>query len=371
MKALLCGGGTAGHVMPAIAIAEILEKEFSGITIAFAGRTNGSENKAYSETGHTLYTVDISGIPRSLSTKGIKALLKILKSGKRARDIIKEFSPDIIIGTGGYVCYPFLRQGQRLGIKTVMHESNVAPGLVTKILGPRCDKLLLNLEGTEKHLRKTENTLVVGNPLRKGFSTLTKSEAKRHLGIPESKKLIVSFGGSLGAEVLNSTVLAVMEDFIQNRDDVFHIHATGRSYYEKTASSHRELSEKARNIRLVPYIEDMPTVLRAADIAITRSGAMTVSEILKCATPSILIPSPNVTANHQYINAEYMQRQGASVLIEEKDLTAAKLKSEIMALLESGDKRKRMSASAKRIFTSDTDVRISKAIREVIGRKTS
>ena len=371
MKALLCGGGTAGHVMPAIAIAEILKKEFPNTTIAFAGRTNGSENKAYSDTGHALYTVDISGIPRSLNAKSIKALLKILKSGKRARDIIKEFEPDIIIGTGGYVCYPFLRQGQRLGIKTVMHESNVAPGLVTKILGPRCDKLLLNLEGTKKHLRKPENTLVVGNPLRKDFSSLTRSEAKRRLGIPETKKLVVSFGGSLGAEVLNTAMLSLMEEFIKKRNDVFHIHATGRAYFEKINSKNSDVFKKMRNIRLVPYIEDMPTVLRAADIAITRSGAMTVSEILKCATPSILIPSPNVTANHQYINAEYMQEKGASILIEEKDLTPERLRTEVSALLESGEKRSQMSACAKRIFTPDTDKEIAKAIREITERKRS
>lgn len=370
MKALLCGGGTAGHVMPAIAISEILENEFPNITVAFAGRMNGSENKAYSETGRTLYTVDISGIPRSLNVKSIKALFKILKSGKRARDIIAEFRPDVIIGTGGYVCYPFLRQGQRLGIKTIMHESNVAPGLVTKILGPRCDKLLLNVEGTKKHLRKTENALVVGNPLRKGFSTLTRSEAKRRLGIPETKKLIVSFGGSLGAEVLNSTVMALMEEFIKSSDDVFHIHATGRSHFEKTTATHRELLKRLHNVRLVPYIEDMPTVLRAADIAITRSGAITVSEILKCATPSILIPSPNVTANHQYINAEYMQSRGAAILIEEKELTTEKLRSEVSALLESTEKRRQMAACAKRIFTPDTDAKIAEAIREVTEWKS-
>lgn len=370
MKALLCGGGTAGHVMPAIAIAEILEKEFPNTTIAFAGRMNGSENKAYSETGRTLYTVDISGIPRSLNAKSIKAIFKILKSGKRARDIIKEFEPDIIIGTGGYVCYPFLRQGQRLGIKTVIHESNVSPGMVTKILGPRCDKLLLNLEGTKKLLRKTENTLVVGNPVRRRFGALTKSEAKRRLGIPESKTLIVSFGGSLGAQALNSTVLSVMENFIKNRHDVFHIHATGKAYYEEIAASEHESLKKLFNVRLVPYIEDMPTVLRAADIAITRSGAITVSEILKCAIPSILIPSPNVTANHQYINAEYMQKKGASVLIEEKDLTPERLQAELSDLIGSVEKRRSMSASAKRMSTPDTDVKIAKSIREITELQT-
>ena len=368
MKVLLCGGGTAGHVMPAIAIAEILEKEFPDVTVAFAGRVNGSENSAYSKTKHRLYTVDICGIKRSLNIQNFKSLAKILRSGKAARKIIKEFQPDVIIGTGGYVCFPFLRQGQRMGIRTVMHESNVAHGLVTRILGPKCDKLLLNLDGTKKYLKRKDNTLVVGNPTRKSFGTITKSEARRQLNIPDGKRLIVSFGGSLGADTLNTAILGFIEGVVLRRDDVFHIHATGRQYYKQISESHSSTLKQKQSIRILPYIEDMPTVLRAADIAITRSGAITVSELSKCATPSILIPSPNVTANHQFINAEYMGSKGAAIVIEEKDLTPQRLSDEVTSLLTSRAKMHRMSVCAKNVCVKDTDALIVSAIREIIAQ---
>lgn len=365
MRILLCGGGTAGHVMPAIAIAEILEKSFPGVNIAFAGRVGGNENKAYAKTKHHLYTIDICGIRRSLSISNLKAFFKILRCGKGARKIIKDFGPDVIIGTGGYVCYPFIRQGQRIGIKTVIHESNVYPGLVTRMLGPKCDKLLLNLEGTRKYLKIAENTLVVGNPTRKSFGAVTRSEAKRRLNIPKGKRLIVSFGGSLGSEAINSAVLEFIESTVLKRNDLYHIHATGRNYYTSLKSQRTDLFKNQRNARILPYIEDMPTVMTAADVALTRSGAITISELARCGTPSILIPSPNVTANHQLINAEYMKNNGAASVIEEKDLTSERLKEALLSLIGSDEKMRKMSLCAHAVYTSNTDTLIADAIREL------
>jgi UDP-N-acetylglucosamine--N-acetylmuramyl-(pentapeptide) pyrophosphoryl-undecaprenol N-acetylglucosamine transferase len=250
-------------------------------------------------------------------------------------------------------------------IKTVIHESNVAPGLVTRILGPKCDKLPLNLDGTRKHFKKTENTVVVGNPTRKGFSDITKSDAKQKLNIPKTKKLIVSFGGSLGSEVLNGAILEFMKNTVLKRSDIYHIHATGRQYYNHIRSEHHELFKNQRCVRVLPYIEDMPTVLKAADVAITRSGAITISELARCATPSILIPSPNVTANHQFINAEYMRQNGAALLIEEKDLTCKRLQSDVMSILGSDEVLRKMSYCASTVSSSDTDVLIAEAIGEL------
>lgn len=368
MRILLCGGGTAGHVMPAIAIAEIIEKHFPTATIAFAGRVGGKENDAYMKTKHRLYTIDISGISRSLSINNIKSIFKAIKSSRKAYDIISNFNPDIIIGTGGYVCYPFIRQGQRMKIKTVIHESNVAPGLVTRLLGIRCDKLLLNLEGTKENLKRVKNTIVVGNPMRDRFDMITKRDAKESLHIGKDQKLIISFGGSLGAQMLNETVLDLISRYTLNNKNIYHIHATGRAHYEKAKEKYPELFEKHRNIKILPYIEDMPLFLRAADIAITRSGAMTVSELSKCATPSILIPSPNVTANHQYLNAEYMQKIGAALLIEEKDLSVEKLRNEIFSLMSKPEEIHRMSVCAAKAQQYDTELLIVNVIKELQNR---
>ena len=368
MRVLLCGGGTAGHVMPAIAIAEILEKSFKNSEIAFAGRTGGAENEAYLNSGRHVYSVDIQGISRSFSINNVKSVFKIIKSGRIAKSIIQEFEPDVIIGTGGYVCYPFIRQGQRMKIKTVIHESNVAPGLVTRILGGRCDVLLLNLEGTKKHLKTSNNAVVVGNPTRKSFDTLSKSEAKRKLRIPKDKRLIVSFGGSLGAKILNETVASLISRHTVNSKEIYHIHATGKANFEKIKREYPKLFEKHENLRIVPYIEDMPTVLSAADLAITRSGAMTVSELARSSTPAILIPSPNVTANHQYYNAEYMQKCGAAILIEEKDLNVERLKTEVINLISDPSKIEAMSKEAEKSYTKNTDILIANAMKDVLKR---
>ena len=369
MRVLLCGGGTAGHVMPAVAMGEIIKRSFPKAEIAYAGRVNGEENKAYEKSGHRLYTVEVSGLRRSFSINSIKSIIKMLKSGRVADEIIKEFKPDIIIGTGGYVCYPFIRRGQRLGIKTVIHESNVSPGLVTKLLYKRCDKLLLNLEGTKKHLNGADNAVVVGNPTRADFGALSKSEARRRLGIREDEVLIISFGGSLGAGILNQTVGEMIRDYTANDKLLRHVHSSGKSHFEEMKNSFPELFGAKERVKIFPYIENMPTLLTAADIAITRSGAMTISELARSATPAILIPSPNVTANHQYINAEYMRSIGAAVLIEEKDLSAKRLYDEIMALVGSKEKMAEMSKRMYSAHKKDTDTVISKVIREIVREK--
>ena len=368
MRVLLCGGGTAGHVMPAIAIAEIIEKSFPEAVIAFAGRNGGPENDAYIKTKHRLYTIDICGLRRSISINGIKSILKIIKSSRNARIVISNFNPDLIIGTGGYVCYPFIKQGQRMNIKTVIHESNVAPGLVTRLLGTKCDALLLNFDGTKRNLRKTDNAITVGTPTRKDFDYITKAEAKRRLGIQNGQSLVVSFGGSLGSDILNETILRLMSRYNTSYGKIRHIHATGRVHYEKMREKYPNLFKSGKSITILPYIDDMPLLLSAADLAISRSGAITISELAKTATPSILIPSPNVTANHQYFNAKYMQDIGAATLIEENDLTVENLEEAMTEIIENRDKITRMSECAKKAYTKNTDKLITSVITELIKR---
>ena len=365
MRVLLCGGGTAGHVMPAIAIAEIIEKSFKGSTVAFAGRQGGDENKAYKQTGHKLYTLEISGLSRSLSINNVKAIFRLIKSSRIAREIIKEFNPDVIIGTGGYVCYPFIRQGQRMNIKTVMHESNVYPGLVTRVLGKRCDKLLLNLEGTREHLKRTSNTEVVGNPIRSGFASMHKSEARRRLGVGDDEMLIVSFGGSLGADKLNEAIIGLIKEYTAKNKNIRHIHSTGKAHYGKIKEKYPELFSLGARIQILPYIDNMPLLLTAADLAITRSGAMTISELCRSGTPSILIPSPNVTANHQYVNASYMMDIGAAQLIEEKDLDCNTLLVAVKTLSQKEDLMKRMAKCARRAYPQNTDQAITNLLNEL------
>ncbi len=320
MRILFCGGGTAGHIMPAIAMADIAKEHFKDCEVAFVGRCGGEENRSITKYGHKLFTIDISGISRSVTFSNIFAIIKVIKSGRASKRIIKEYEPDIVIGTGGYVSYPVIKEAQRMKLPTVIHESNAYPGLVTRLLSPKCSEVLLNLEGAKKYLSRTDNVKTVGNPVRREFSLISRAEARRRLHISPSDFLIVSFGGSLGAQRLNEEITRLMNVYSLHTLKTRHIHATGRAYFEEVKEKYPNLANETGKCRIIPYIDDMPTWLSAADVAITRSGAVTLSEIIEAGVPAILIPSPNVTGNHQYENAKFISDGGGALMIEEKEL---------------------------------------------------
>ncbi len=366
MRILFCGGGTAGHVMPEIAMCEMAIKNIRDTQVAFVGRQNGNENKTIVNSGYKLYTIDIQGLSRSLSLKNIAAIFKLIRSKSDSVKIIREFNPDLIIGTGGYVCFPIIRQGQKMGIPTIIHESNAYPGLVTRMLGSGCTSVLLNFEGACKNLKRKDNVKVVGNPLRMDFKNVTREAARKAIGISDKEVLIVSFGGSLGAEVINNTIIAMMYKFSTHDNRIRHIHATGQSHYNEIEKAHPRLSKGLNGCRIVSYIENMPILMRAADIAITRSGAMTLSELAYAKTPSILIPSPNVVANHQYENAKFACEVGGAVMIEECELNTDTLITHVRALLEDPERRKEMSVNLSKLAKVDTEKKIIDAIKSAI-----
>ena len=365
MRVLFCGGGTAGHVMPALAICDILKKRFKDCTFAFVGREGGGENASITKKGYKLYTIKIQGIERRISKNSIKSILSVIKCGRSAREIIFDFKPDIIIGTGGYVCYPIIRAGIRKKIKTVIHESNVYPGLVTRLIGRRCDALLLSSEGARSYIRDNRNSVVVGNPVRDDFRTISREEARKKLGIGPSEFFLVSFGGSLGSEVINKNAIALMQDFSMKIPAVRHLHAVGKKYYDSISRDYPGLCQGNKGCRISAYIDEMPTVLKAADLAITRSGAMTISELACAGTPAILIPSPNVTANHQYINANYLAEQNAAIMIEESYLTTTNLLEKVNALFSNKALRSRLQKNIRQLHPEDTEDRIAAAIKSL------
>ena len=362
MRVLLCGGGTAGHVIPAIAMGEMIQKHFRNSVIAFAGRSGGDENRAYLKTGHRLYTVDILGISHSLSINNAKSFIKVLKSSRKATEVLKEFKPDLIIGTGGYVCYPFIRQGQRLGIPTMIHESNAYPGLVTRLLGKRCDCVMLNISETQNYLKRKDNVTVVGIPTLTEFNSVSKIEARRKLGIKAGELLIVSFGGSLGSGALNETIPELIMRYTSKLPNVRHVHSTGRANYDDIKKRFPSLFSADNRVKIVPYIENMPLLLTAADLAITRSGAITLAELSRSATPSILIPSPNVTANHQYKNAQYAKTLGMAEILEENELTPETVNSLISDFIKCPTKLEAMSRAAAYAYPNNAETSIIQLI---------
>lgn len=321
MKVLMTGGGTGGHVYPALAIAEIIKTNIPDSEIAFVGTERGIENKLVTKAGYTLYHVEIQGFARSLSPKNLRTAYLVLTSPAKAKKIIEEFQPDIVIGTGGYVCWPLLQAASSMGIPSMVHESNAAPGLAVKMLQKRLDVILTNFEETVRLLKTDRKVVNVGNPLRIKYGAIDRDTARERLGIDKKKFVLLSFGGSIGAEGINFEALEIMEKLTSKREDMLHYHASGSRFFEEFSKDMTEKGlDKCENIVVSDYIYDMPLYMAAADVVMCRAGAMTLSEIAMLGKPSVLVPSPYVTDDHQYKNAKVVADGGGALLVrEEKD----------------------------------------------------
>lgn len=350
MRLLLCGGGTAGHINPAIAVAEELTDTNPDSEILFVGREGGSENSIITKAGFKLCTIKIQGIKRSLSLSNLKRIKNAITAIEQAKKVIKEFMPDVILGTGGYVCWPLIIAGKRMGIPTAIHESNITPGLTTKLLSKKCDLVFLNHDETKIHLNKKAKTKTVGNPLRKDFKKTSREDARKKLKINETDLLILSFGGSIGAEKMNDVIIDVIKKYSSKDKNIKHIHAAGKRYFTKI----KEEKNKYDGCKILPFIDDMPMLMNAADIVICRCGAMTLSEICEVGVASILIPSPNVTANHQYENGMHLKEKGGAILIEEKNLSTDALIRAINSIKSEKNGRKTRAKSLKALTTPDS-----------------
>ena len=348
MRFLFACGGTGGHINPAIAIAGTIAEKRKNAEILFVGIDGGMETRLVPAAGFEIKTINSGAISRKKGIKGIfdniASLKKVINAEKAAKKIIEEFSPDVVIGTGGYACYPVLAAAAKLKIPTAVHEANAYPGLATRALAKRVTRVLLNFEAGKERLPKKVDSKAVGYPVRGDILMYDREKAREELGI--TKPLIVSFWGSLGAREMNKCIA----EFIKletDRECAFeHIHATGKFGYEwmpKTISDMGVDLAKTKNIRLREYIDDMPRVLAAADVVMCRGGAGTLAEISVRGVPAIIIPSPNVTDNHQFKNASGLEKIGGAVVIEEKDVSAGKLFEVAEQLLKDEEKRLKMS----------------------------
>ncbi len=349
MRVLMTGGGTGGHVNPALAIANTIMKNEPDSVIAFVGTERGIENKLVPKAGYELYHVDVRGIRRSLSPANIRALYLALTSPGKAKKLIREFKPDIVIGTGGYVSWPLLVAASKLGIPSAVHESNAVAGLAVRKLIPYVDRIFVNFKVTEERLGVPEKTMLVGCPLLSDFGAIDRDEARMKLNVPDTvEKYVLSFGGSLGAERVNRAVLELIDSTAKAHPEIMFVHAAGaRGYAELSEEFRARGLDKLQNVRLSEYIYDMPYQMAAADLVISRAGAITVSELARAGKPCLLIPSPNVTDNQQYKNAKVLSDMGAALLIEESELSEGRISAEVISLLSD---KKRMDEMAKRIL---------------------
>lgn len=361
MRVLLTGGGSGGHVNPAIAIADTIRMNIPDAEIAFVGVKGGKECDLVPRAGYPLYYVESQGIRRSLSPSNIKALFMAVTSphSKKTKDILKTFQPDIVIGTGGYVCWPLLRAAAYAGIPTMVHESNCQPGLAVKMLQYSIDTILLNFSETEQYLKKRKKCVVVGNPLRGGFGTIGREEARAKLGLDEQEMLVLCSAGSLGSASVNEAVLDMLRLLAPTRPSTRFVLSAGTRNIDTAMERCREYGlDACPNVTVQDYIYDMPLQVAAADVIISRAGAMSLSEVARMGKACVVIPSPYVADNHQLKNAMAMADRSAALLVEEKDFSGGALPRAVLSLLDDADLRKKLQTNISSFAQEDANRRI-------------
>lgn len=371
MKILFACGGTAGHINPALAMAGVIRQRHPEARLAFAGNPHGMEAKLVPAAGFDFLPIEVMGIQRKLSLRNIRYNIKsmgcLALSGARSKKIIQAFGPDLVVGTGGYVSGPLLRKAHQLGCKTLTHEQNAFPGVTTKLLCATADKVLVAVEKARDFLPSGREYIVTGNPIRAEILTADRAAARRILGVGEDELCLLSFGGSLGAARVNEAVADVIA--WHRGKGVHHIHATGAYGVEDMPRLlHQRGVEWIDNpgIDIREYINDMQGCLAAADLVISRAGAITLSELQAAGKASILIPSPNVAENHQYHNAMVLENAGAALVIEEKDLTGERLTTQVQRLWSDRAALKELSKNAAKMAITDANDRIYSEIMALL-----
>ena len=373
MRLIFAGGGTAGHINPALAIAGYVREKQPDAEILYIGNKGGMEERLVPQAGFEFKSVSVQGFRRKISLKSLKENIvtvnKAVRSTMDAERIIKEFKPDICIGTGGYVSGPVLKAASKLGVPILIHEQNAYPGITNKMLAKKAARVMLAMPAARDKFKGDYNFADTGNPIRGAILKEEKSSARKKLGLDECP-VILSFGGSLGADNINKALADVISR--SAKDGRYqHIHAYGQygKWFPELLKEKGADLEKASNLDIREYINDMPVCLAAADVVVARAGAMTLSEIQVKGKPSILIPSPNVAENHQYHNAMALVNKKAALMIEEKDLTPEKLTDAIDSLASDPRRLAEYSDNAKKMGIANASERIYDIIMEVVSQK--
>ncbi len=364
MKILFAGGGTAGHVNPAISVADYVKTQEDDLEALFIGTEKGLEKKLVPGAGYKIKYIDIRGFDRKNLLKNFSVIKKLIKSKSDCKRIIREFAPDVVVATGGYVSGPVLMAAKKLGIPSVIHEQNVYPGLTVKGSEKYVDYTLVSFEETVEHMKNKDKCVVTGNPVREEILLADKESARENLGISD-RPFVLVFGGSLGAGKINETMIGVLKKLTEDNKTGL-LFGTGDRNFAKVSQDIEDAGiTLTDDIKVVPYINNMAQVMAAADLVVARAGAITVSEIAACGKPSILIPSPNVVRNHQEQNAREFEKESAAVVITEDVLTSELLYDTINEL--TGDKKKlsQMGKNAKKLARCDALSEIYKVIKKL------
>ncbi len=375
MRVLVSGGGTGGHINPALAIADRIKKDNPDAIIEYVGTQKGMESVLVAKAGLKIHYIKVRGFKRKLCIENIDAAIKAVTSVVAAKKVIKSFKPDIVIGTGGYVSWPVLKAASKMKIPTCIHEQNAEPGVTTKMLSKYVDKVMISFEESRKKFDSKQKPVLVGNPVAEKMLVTSKEQARKELGIPVEAKVVLSCGGSLGARPLNENVYELVKNYTLSESNVYHFHATGKAGFEVQSFLYKQLgfeqmqdedTLKKGNVTVTKYIYNMDKLLSACDIIICRAGAMTLAEISLLGKAAIIIPSPYVTNNHQYKNAKVLADKNAAILIQEKDLNEKVLCDNVKMLLDDDKKRSFIENNVKEFAVNDTLERIMEVVNGLV-----
>ena len=357
MKAIIAAGGTAGHINPGLAIAQRIKTEQPDSEICFVGRREGMEYDLVTKAGYKFYHMEVTGFQRKLTLNNIKrniiTVANLLTANGKAKKILREVDPDLVIGTGGYVSGPIVRRAAKAGIRTAIHEQNAFRGVTNKLLSRDVDTVFLAVEKARQYMAHPERCVVTGNPVRAEIRSAERQASRMELGIDDDQTVILSFGGSLGAARLNDAMKSLV---LHNRDrkDIVHYHVVGR--YDE-GEFERFLEENGISqgtcIQVFEYLYDIPKYMAAADVIVSRCGALTIAEIRCMGKASILIPSPNVAENHQFYNGKVLSDIGAGILIEEKDLDDRSITEAFDSLYRDRGRIREMGEKARTVYKED------------------
>ena len=370
MKAIIAAAGTAGHINPGIAIANKIKQEEENSEIVFMGTTRGLENDLVPRAGYELKTIEAYGLSKKISVENIKKMYKTLKGYGEAKKIIKEFKPDIVIGTGGYICGATITAAHRLKIPTMLHESNAFPGKAVKMLAKKTNTILVSFQDAIPRIKNAKNIVYTGTPVKikkQDYGMNEKIRILKEIGLNQTKPIILVSGGSQGAQKINEAIL----DIIQHKRNKNYqiIWATGPKQFDsmkEKLEDNRINSNQMDGIKMVPYIYNMEEIMNVVDVAIGRAGAMTVTEIANLGKPSILVPLPNVSHNHQLYNAKVLENIGAAKIILNEELTGERLNQVIEELILDKTIMQKMGVNASKVAVSKVEDKIYEEIKKML-----
>ncbi|GAB2044513.1 undecaprenyldiphospho-muramoylpentapeptide beta-N-acetylglucosaminyltransferase [Agathobaculum sp. TL06] len=376
MRLYITGGGTGGHVTPGLAIARYFEQKHPDAVVRFAGSARGIENKLVPREGYPLDTIEIIGLSRSMSPKGLahnlKAARLAVSAVGKAKKLLREARPDCVIGCGGYASFAVVRAAQQMGIPTVLLEVNALPGKVTQMLAKKADRVLVCFEQAKTLLGGGDKVVVTGAPVRGEILSADRKKARARFGLSEDDQLVVSFWGSMGAKYMNEHMAGTIALECKNNVPYRHVHASGaaaRDWMPRLAEEQGAALREHPNIELTEYIYDMADRMAAADLIVCRAGAATMGELCMLGRPALLVPSPFVAENHQEKNARALEQAGGCRVLLEKDASPQRLYDEIGELLSDRERLRQMGRDATRLAAHDASEKIYREIMQAVRER--